>query len=161
MRANGHKGTILVVDDDKAVAEFLAKALEKLGHRPYAVYGGSEAVEAMAQKTFDIVVTDLMMPGTDGVGVLKAAGRMRRKPTVLMISGQATIQTAVEAIRQGAYDFIPKPLHIHKLNDIIQRAMDRQQLVSHIGSQKSMAQALSLSLPVWLFLGAALAYAVG
>ncbi|MBW1789425.1 MAG: response regulator [Deltaproteobacteria bacterium] len=161
MKQNEFKGTILVVDDDKDVGDFLVYALEKFGHRPIAVYGGRDAVAAMEKKAFDIVITDLVMPDIDGLGVLRAANRIKQKPTVLMISGFSTIKAAVEAIRQGAYDFIPKPLHVHKLNDIIQRAMTRQQLVSRIESQKSKASALSLSLPVWLMLGVALALAVG
>jgi DNA-binding NtrC family response regulator len=160
VRSNGFAGTILVVDDDHDVADFLVYALKNFGHRPFAVYGGKEAVAAVEKEAFDIVITDLSMPEIDGLGVLRAINRLKRSPTVLMISGYATIQAAVEAIRQGAYDFIPKPLHVHKLNEIIQRALRRQQLVAQIGTQKTMAYALSLSLPLWLMLGAALAFAL-
>lgn len=160
MRSNGFSGSILVVDDDKDVADFLVHALKNFGHRTYAVYGGKEAIAALGKQAFDIVITDLSMPDIDGLGVLRAVKRMKCKTTVLMISGYATIEAAVEAIRQGAYDFISKPLHIHKLNEIIQRSMKRQQLVAQIGTQRTLALALALSLPIWLALGAALAFAL-
>ena len=160
MRSNGFSGSILVVDDDKQVADFLVYALKNFGHRPHAVYGGKEAIAALEKQTFDIVITDLSMPDIDGLGVLRVINRMKRKPTALMVSGYATIQEAAEAIRQGAYDFIPKSLHVHQLNEIVQRTMKRQQLVTQIGSQKTLAMALSLSLPIWLVLGAALAFAL-
>jgi len=153
VRSQGVCGSILVVDDNRDIADFLVSALKRFGHRAHPAYDGEEALAEIAENDFDIVITDLTMPSIDGIGVLKAAEKKKRRPTVLMISGQTSLQAAAAAIRMGAYDFIPKPMHIYKLNEIIQRAMRRQHLVSRIGSQKTMAAALSMSLPVWLVLG--------
>ena len=120
---------ILVVDDERAIRNTLREILE---YEKYAVddaANGNEALLLIQSADYDVILCDIKMPGMDGMEVLEKVMQMTDTP-VVMISGHGTIDTAVEAIKKGAYDFISKPLDLNRLLVTIRNALDRARLVT-------------------------------
>lgn len=148
---------ILVVDDDNHLADNLVEYLGKLGYQAIAAYGGRDAIEKFGKESFHLVITDLMMPETGGIEVLKAVKEMDAQTIVLVITGYGTIQSAVAAIKEGAYDFIPKPFKMNELEVIVTRALERHSLFKQLGVFKGLSIGLMVSVPFWMILGIVLA----
>ena len=149
--------SILVVDDDKDIADMLVEWLGKKGYRATATYSGKDAVAAFTQENHDLVISDLVMPDIDGMDLLDTLKDMDPRVMVLMITGFGTIERAVAAIKQGAYDFIPKPIDFKTLEVIVDRAADRHSLFKQLGIFRGLTLALIISVPLWLILGIILA----
>lgn len=123
------KGNILVVDDEENQREMVAGYLRKQGHDVVTVIDGDQAVEVFPDKTYDVVVSDYRMKGTDGVGVLKAVKKINPTISVILISAYGSVETAVEAMKGGAEDFLVKPINLEQLETLIQRALSHQAVV--------------------------------
>ncbi len=120
---------ILVIDDERSIRNTLKDILE---HEKYSVMlaeDGPEALEQMAHGPYDVILCDVKMPGMDGITLLEKLREEDPDATIVMISGHGTIDTAVEAIKKGAFDFIGKPLDLNRLLITIRNAMDKSQLV--------------------------------
>ena len=148
---------ILVVDDDKELADGLVESLSQLGYQAAAAYGGREALTRFEQGAFQLVITDLKMPEMDGMELLEAVKARDKQAVVMVITGYGTIESAVKAIRNGAYDFITKPIKMEELGVIIDRALERHALSKQLGVFKGLTLALIISVPLWLILGIILA----
>ena len=99
--------TVLVVDDDVATREGLTTLLESWGYQAAQASDGEVALEKCAQELPHAIVTDLMMPGMNGLEFVTALGERAQKIAIIFVTGQATIDTAVQAIKLGAYDYLP------------------------------------------------------
>jgi two-component system nitrogen regulation response regulator NtrX len=119
---------ILIVDDEPAIQSTLRGVLEDEGYRVTALGTGDGALAALADEAPDLVFLDIWMPGRDGLGTLAEIKRLRPDAAVVMISGHATIETAVKATRLGAYDFIEKPLSLEKTLLTVSRALEHARL---------------------------------
>jgi DNA-binding NtrC family response regulator len=121
---------VLIVDDEAGVRELLAEHLLQLGCRVTAVEAGSTAVEAIRHNParYALVLTDLQLPGVDGLAVLKAAKAANAATDVVLVTGYASIESAIEAVRHGAYDYLTKPFSLGQLDLILRRLRDRQAL---------------------------------
>jgi two-component system nitrogen regulation response regulator NtrX len=119
---------ILIVDDEPAIQSALRGVLEDEGYRVTAVGSGANAVAWTAEETPDVVFLDIWMPGMDGLTALTEIKRARPEAAVVMISGHATIDTAVKATKLGAYDFIEKPLSLEKTLLTVTRALEHARL---------------------------------
>ena len=115
---------VLIIDDDKAHAEALADGLEIEGHRCVLAHSGAEGIERMSEETFDAILTDLVMHGQGGIEVLKEARSLQPEAVVLLITGHGTVQSAVDAMRLGAADYIAKPVRIAELRTRLGRAIE-------------------------------------
>ena len=129
-------GKILVVDDEQSMREFLSICLRRGGHEPMVAKNGREAVDKLREYPFDLVLTDLRLPGDlDGLGVLKAvksagnATAERPAPEVILMTAFASADTAIAAIKQGAYDYLTKPFDVDEINAVIDRALEKRTLV--------------------------------
>jgi two-component system response regulator HydG len=134
--------TVLVVDDDRANLESVCRIFQKEGVQTLAASNGQEALELLRRPEVGVVVTDLMMPGIDGQALLTAARAMRPDVEVVLMTAYATVETAVAAMRDGAYDFITKPLKRHSLVKAVQKAMEKQALVAENRDLKAQLAAL-------------------
>jgi two-component system response regulator PilR (NtrC family) len=114
---------ILVVDDEKSMREFLDIMLSKEGYQVSLAEDGEEACEILEKEEFDLLITDIRMKGLDGIGVLKKAKSVMPDIVVVMISAFATADTAVDAMREGAYDYIPKPFKVSDFKRIVREAL--------------------------------------
>jgi DNA-binding NtrC family response regulator len=119
---------VLVVDDDADMSAMLARHLESEGMVVVAATGGRAALKALASQEFDVVVTDLVMDEVGGLEVLTAAGRCRPAPRVILMTAFGTLETAIEAMRQGAYDYLAKPFKLAEVTMAVCRAFDDHRL---------------------------------
>ena len=117
---------VLIVDDEEGVVQSIAGVLEDEGFRVVAARSGEEAIGVFQQEEPDITLLDIWMPGMDGIEVLKRLKWIAPDCLVVMISGHATISTAMTAVKLGAFDFIEKPLSLDVLLMTIRRALERQ-----------------------------------
>ncbi|MCX6632139.1 MAG: response regulator, partial [Candidatus Solibacter sp.] len=113
--------TVLVVDDDASVAEFCRHVLSSAGHAVLTVASGKAALAALDEHEIDVVLSDVRMPGMDGVDLLRSISPGNTGPDVVLMTGFASISSAVEAIRLGAYDYLVKPFVADQLDATLQR----------------------------------------
>jgi two-component system response regulator PilR (NtrC family) len=121
--------TILVVDDDRSMREFLEILLTKEQYQVSLAASGEEAFQILDENTFDLVITDIRMKDIDGIDVLKKAKKESPETMVVMISAFATADTAVEAMKEGAYDYVPKPFKVGDFKKIIQDTLTSKRAV--------------------------------
>jgi len=115
---------VLIVDDERGIRRILQIMLEELSFESVAVESGTEALECLAERrAFDAVITDLRMPGMDGIELLQRIREMDRSPPVVVLTAHGTVATAVEAMKIGALDFVMKPFDIDTIESVLKRAM--------------------------------------
>jgi two-component system NtrC family response regulator len=125
MSENTGQPQMLVVDDKANVRSLLESAFQERGYDVATASCGEDAISMLSEKTYDVVLTDLNMPGKSGLEVLKAAKSVRPETEVILITAYGTIHTAVEAMRLGAYDFITKPFKIAEIESKVDRITRR------------------------------------
>jgi two-component system response regulator PilR (NtrC family) len=119
---------VLVVDDEQSMRDLLAIMLRQAGYEVSVADGGEAAIEALKVESFDLVVTDLRMRKVDGLSVLKAAKELSPHTVVLVVTAYASTETAVEAMRAGAYDYVTKPFKLDELKVTVANALERRRL---------------------------------
>ena len=122
--------TVLVVDDDRANLDSVARIFQRESLATLTASNGSEALELLRRPEVSVMVTDLMMPGMDGQELLKAARTIRPDVEVVLMTAYGTVETAVAAMKDGAYDFITKPLKRHSLVKAVQKALEKHDLAA-------------------------------
>ncbi len=122
-------GTVLVVDDEKDMVDLISTTLKKDNYNVHTVVDGNKAIQKIRGNHYDLVITDLKMPKVSGMDILKEAKRISADTNVVMITGYATISSAVEAMKQGAFDYLPKPFSKDELNIVARRVFDYKRLV--------------------------------
>ena len=120
---------VLLVDDHEPFRDSLAKILEGAGFRVFPASDGEEALDILRQEFIHMVLTDLKMPKMDGVELLKVAKTIRPEVEVILITGYGTVDTAVTAMKDGAYDYIQKPFKPREILKLVRKAMEKQSLV--------------------------------
>ncbi|MGA2955773.1 MAG: sigma-54 dependent transcriptional regulator [Thermodesulfobacteriota bacterium] len=120
---------ILLVDDHKPFRDSLAKILGGEGFRVFPANDGEEALDILRKEFIHLVLTDLKMPKMDGVELLKVAKTIRPEIEVILITGYATVDTAVTAMKEGAYDYIQKPFKPREILKLVRKAVEKQSLV--------------------------------
>jgi two-component system, cell cycle sensor histidine kinase and response regulator CckA len=121
-------GRILVVDDEPELKNILVKSLSAQGFDVTGCSNGQQALEALRQKEFDLLLTDLMMPEMDGIALLEAAGKIDPHLISIMMTGQGTIKTAVDAMKLGAFDYVLKPFRLQSVMPVLTRAINTRRL---------------------------------
>jgi two-component system response regulator PilR (NtrC family) len=119
---------LLVVDDDLSIREMLEVMLTSEGYDVECAEDGTKAIRMLAKKDYDLILCDIRMGTVGGLEVLREAKSRRPQTVVIMISAFATTETAVEAMKEGAYDYIPKPFNVDELKQTISNALDRRTL---------------------------------
>jgi DNA-binding NtrC family response regulator len=119
--------SILIVDDDKLTRETLSRALSDT-YTTFAVGSGVEALELLQSEPISVVLADLVMPGMGGMELLENINKLEHRPMVILITGQGTVDSAVEAMKKGAYDYLPKPINIDRLEVLILKAVEAMRL---------------------------------
>jgi DNA-binding NtrC family response regulator len=127
---------ILVIDDDKPIRNTLREILEFEKFKVEDAENGEVALEKIGKDSFDLVLCDIKMPKMDGIEVLEKIQEKKPEVPVVMISGHGDIETAVEAIKKGAFDFISKPLDLNRLLVTVRNALDKKELVQETKTLK-------------------------
>lgn len=120
---------VLIIDDERSIRNTLKDILEFEGHEISLAADGKEGLELAAANNFDVIFCDIKMPGMDGVEVLEKMNENGVESSIVMISGHGTIDTAVECIKKGAFDFIQKPLDLNRILITLKNATDKTTLV--------------------------------
>jgi len=121
---------ILVVDDEESNLKVLERMLQKAGYRVFLAASGPEALDVLRSEQPELVLTDLRMPGMDGLELLRAARTVAPSTEVVLMTAFGTVEIAVEAMREGAYDFVTKPLNRHDVLKSLAKAREKAQLLA-------------------------------
>lgn len=130
---------ILVIDDERSIRNTIKEILEYEKYQVLLAVDGREGLELMEQTSFDAILCDIKMPEMDGMEVLEAAMKITDSP-IIMISGHGNIDTAVEAIKKGAFDYISKPLDLNRLLVTLRNALDKKNLVTETRKLRKKVQ---------------------
>jgi len=123
------KARILVVDDEEQVVAIFRDLLTQQGYEVTSSSNGDDAIAKVTAERFDLVLTDINLPGVDGLEVVRAAKAADKDTVVILITGYASTTTAIDALRQGAYDYITKPFDLWETNKAIERGLESRSLV--------------------------------
>ena len=126
------KAKILIAEDEKGMRDVLEIFLQEEGFQTFIARDGKEAIEMLEQDIYDVVITDVKMPGADGFEVLKKTKEVSPHTVVIMITAFGTTEAAIEAIKLGAYDYIEKPFKIEEIRVVIKRALERKKITSKL-----------------------------
>src|SRR5688572_24157972 len=128
---------ILIVDDEKHILMVLREALIHFGYRVTCAGSGAEALAAVRSELFDAAITDIRMPDMSGLDLLREIKRQDESIEVIVMTGYPTITSAVEALKEGAYDYLSKPLILDELEHVMQRVMERRFLRGEVHSLRT------------------------
>ncbi|BCL60280.1 hypothetical protein DGMP_09730 [Desulfomarina profundi] len=128
--------TVLVVDDEAIARENLALIMEKEGYDVVVADSGETALSLLEKREVDLVLTDLRMQGKDGIAVLNGTKKRWPATEVVVITGYSSVETAIEAIRQGAYHYLPKPVNVAELKVLVGKALEKSGMQKEIRSLK-------------------------
>ena len=120
---------ILVTEDDARTRESLSRVMTRAGYRTLTAADGAEALVLLERETVDVVLTDLKMPGIDGISLLERLRARSPETIVIILTAFGTVDLAVEAMKKGAYDFLTKPINLDKLDLLLQHAFEARRLV--------------------------------
>ncbi len=121
--------SILIVDDDTALLSVLQNSLRNENYHVTVSSNGLDAIDKCRANSYDLIVTDIMMPGATGLEVLNAAKKINPETLVILITGFASLETAVRAIREGAYDYITKPFRLEEIRIAVKNALENVHLL--------------------------------
>jgi len=138
--APGKGQRILVVDDDEFVCNSLKWLLIDEGYEVEVCTDGKSALQVLSKSGFDLVLTDLMMPEVDGLAVLQEVKRTSPNTAVIILTGYGTLESAMAALREGAYDFLTKPCDDGEMKYKIQGALEQRRLKDRLGELESTAE---------------------
>lgn len=131
MSTPGHKKLrILFADDERPLRELMRLELPRLGHEVTVCEDGRSAVATIEKSTFDVALLDIRMPGLTGIDVLKRIKENAPDTEVVLLTGHATVETAVEAMRHGAFDYLTKPCKMAELQVVLERILERRELMN-------------------------------
>jgi signal transduction histidine kinase/CheY-like chemotaxis protein len=125
----GEQVKILVVDDEEIILKFACDALRSQGHLVVAALSASDALTKVKEEKYDFILTDIKMPEMDGVELIKAVHKINPAMGVLLMTGYASLDTAKEAIQEGAYDYILKPFDLHEIRSAVANAIQKRRRV--------------------------------
>ena len=141
---------ILVVDDDAPTREALAAGLKKLGHEIITAASGAAALEEVRRQPVDLAIIDLKLPDMEGTDLFEALRILRPEAIAIMISGAATVNDAVTALKKGIYDFITKDFRMHELRKVVSKALETQEILAE---NQRLRQALQERSPTGRLIG--------
>ena len=147
------KGNILVVDDDESVRSVLKDYLESVGYAVVTADSGEDALQKFMPGKFDSVISDLVMPKIDGMELLKQIRQKDTRVVFLMITGYPSLESAIETMKEGAYDYVTKPFKFEDVGIKLERALYAKSLEKSLKKVNGVMWGLIISIPIWLILG--------
>ncbi|PWB61946.1 MAG: Fis family transcriptional regulator, partial [Deltaproteobacteria bacterium] len=127
MRAAPSK-RILVVDDEPQIRSFLKNLFEMGGWDVHEALSGTEGIEKIERERYDVILTDLKMPGADGIEILRTAKKIQSDAEVVVMTGYGTVDSAIEAMRAGAFHFLLKPFRAEEVRHLVDKAYHQRRL---------------------------------
>jgi len=118
---------VLIVDDEKDFVEMFSLRLKETGEKVFTAYSGQECLECLQQENIDVVVLDIKMPGMDGIETLKEIKKQNPIVEIILLTGHGTIETAIEGLKLGAYDYLLKPADTKEMAKKLEGARTRKE----------------------------------
>ncbi len=134
-----NKIKLLFVDDDKTFSKVMKKELTRMGYSAVCADCGETAIDTLRKRNFEVVILDIKMPGIGGLNTLNKLKEIDPEMEVIMLTGRATIESAVESMKMGAYDYITKPCRLSELDMLLQKAYEKRQISKENNSLKRLA----------------------
>jgi two-component system, NtrC family, response regulator AtoC len=148
---------ILIVDDEEQIVNVISQMVKKWGYNPIQASSGAKALEKIRSMPVDLVISDLMMPRMDGITLVEKIMEIDNSIMIMMLTGYPSIDSAVQAIKAGAYDYMVKPVKADELKLKIEKCLEKKYLLRSKSLLKGLNWALIISIPFWLVLGIILA----
>ena len=139
---------IMIVDDSLEVCNVVRVSLADQGYEITAAHDGMQALEQIRAQPFDVVILDLMLPDLDGIEILQYIREQELDTEIIILTAYASLETAIEALRLGAYDYIIKPFHVNTLQSAVRRAVEKQHLETRLAAIYDLSHEIALSLDV-------------
>ncbi|MDH3875806.1 MAG: response regulator, partial [Desulfobacteraceae bacterium] len=136
------KPKILVVDDEKVIRNGCREVLTQEGYEAILAENGELGLKMIEKAHYDVILLDLMMPGLSGFEVLSHVKTLHPDTSIIVITGYATIENSIEAMRKGAFDFIPKPFSPDQLRVVVSKAIEHTGALKDIANEKSRIRVL-------------------
>lgn len=146
-------GRILVVDDEKTIRSTLEDYFVSNGYYVVTAVDGEDAIEKFSPGEFDCVISDLMMPRINGVDLLKKIRILDKDVLFLMITAYPSIDNAIAAMNEGAYDFVTKPFHMEDLHMKVEKILNAKKIKESLKTKKNLLWCLIISIPICLIIG--------
>jgi DNA-binding NtrC family response regulator len=146
-------GRILVVDDEETAREMLREYFAAAGYEVVAASGGEEAIGKFVPERFDCIICDLFMPDKGGMDVLKTIRLLDSKVVFLMVTGYPSIDNAIQAMKEGASDYITKPFNMDDIMIKVERALHAKKTEQSLKRVTGLFWGIIISIPIWLILG--------
>ncbi|NDJ78263.1 MAG: response regulator transcription factor [Chloroflexi bacterium] len=131
MTVDGQDAYILVVDDEGAIRYSISKTLQRVGYQVHAAASGEEALDMMNRQEYDVVLTDIRMPGLTGVELLAKIKERAPDAVVILLTGYASLETAIESLRLGAHDYLVKPSSSQDIRQSVSQGIERARNMKH------------------------------
>lgn len=144
---------ILVIDDELFVRELLQEFLIKEGYKVYVAESGEKGINLVKATPVEIALIDLKMPGMDGISALKEIKKIAPGTIAIILTGYPTIDSSIEALRSGAYDYVVKPFKLNDLKNTIAKALNEYKLKSEIGRLRERIKSLEHELKEYQKIG--------
>ncbi len=148
---------IMIIDDEEDILEMLSDVIQRWGYLPIIARDGEDALKKFKEVDVDLVLSDIRMPKIDGISLLERIKRIRPQTVVILLTGYPSIESAVRAMKDGAFDYLTKPINLDELHVKIERGLERMRLNRSLSFLKGINWSLVLSIPLWLILGIILA----
>jgi two-component system nitrogen regulation response regulator NtrX len=149
--------SILIVDDEQDILETLPEVLHRWGHSTLVAKDGVEGLKVFQDNPVDFLITDIKMPEMDGLELLQKVLEIDKQLMVIFLTGYPSLDTAIAAMRTGAYDYLVKPVNLDELKLRIERGLERKEHLKSLPLLRGLNWALLVSIPIWLVLGIILA----
>ena len=148
---------VLVVDDEENIRQILKEYLNEFGYEVVCAVNGQEALQIYKNGCFDVILSDLVMRPVDGLELLSEVKKVDPDAIFIMITGYPSIESALEAVKKGAKDYITKPFNIDEIRLKMERVLLEKSLQGRLKNIQGVVWALIISIPIWLILGIILA----
>jgi two-component system response regulator PilR (NtrC family) len=148
---------VLVVDDEENIRQILKEYLNEFGYEVVCAVNGQEALQIYKNGRFDVILSDLVMRPVDGLELLSEVKKVDPDAIFIMITGYPSIESALEAVKKGAKDYITKPFNIDEIRLKMERVLLEKSLQGRLKNIQGVVWALIISIPIWLILGIILA----
>ena len=157
-RGSTYKGLkICVVDDEEIIRITLSDELKDSGHEVFDFNNPLEALDFIKQNEIQVLLTDIKMPQMDGLELLQKVQEIDKHCMVIFLTGYPSLDSAISAMRSGAYDYLVKPVNLEELKLRIERGLERKEHIKSLPLLRGLNWALLVSIPLWLLLGIILA----
>lgn len=144
---------ILIIDDEEDILDTLSDVVTKWGYLPIIARDGQDALKKFEEVPIDLILSDIRMPRVDGLSLLDRIKKISPETIIILLTGYPSVETAVKAMKNGAFDYLTKPINLDELKVKIERGLERMRLNRSMSFLKGINWSLVISIPIWLILG--------